>query len=336
MRYNNAMNTLCKNEENSKTEKEILNPAFRGIIAENYSLSALSSFRVGGDAAFFIEPFSQKSLLFALDYLKNRSFFILGGASNIVVADEGIPIPVLSTRSLQKISLVKPSENENTFFLSAEAGTSIESIIDFCIQEELSGLETFAGLPGSIGGAVYMNARCYDVSISEKISKIRYIDCNNRKNNKKIDEKSLFEVYNVDEKDWDYKKSPFQNSKKLIVEVFLRVEKGDKKKIQGLSAQYFADREQKGHFKYPSAGSVFKNNRAFGKPSGKIIDEAGLRGLEIGGAQIAPWHGNIIINKGSATAKDIAALVELVQKKVKEKYGFYLEPEILFSDLLLQ
>ena len=93
---------------------------------------------------------------------------------------------------------------------------------------------------------------------------------------------------------------------------------------------FVADREQKSHFSYPSAGSVFKNNREFGKPSGKIIDEAGLRGLEFGGAQVAPWHGNFIINKGNASASDIQQLVHMVQQQVHEKTGFCLEPEIIF------
>ena len=92
-----------------------------------------------------------------------------------------------------------------------------------------------------------------------------------------------------------------------------------------------ADRTAKGHFKLPSAGSIFKNNHAFGKPSGQLIDEAGLRGLQIGGAQVAPWHGNFIVNTGSATAQEVMELIAAIQKRVKDKTGFTLEPEIIFA-----
>ena len=92
-----------------------------------------------------------------------------------------------------------------------------------------------------------------------------------------------------------------------------------------------ADRTAKGHFKLPSAGSAFKNNHAFGKPSGQLIDEAGLRGLQIGGAQVAPWHGNFIVNTGSATAQEVVELIEVIRKRVKDTTGFELEPEIIFA-----
>ena len=334
------MNTVCKNRENSKIEEKVLHSAFRGIIAKNYPLSHLSTFKVGGDASFFIEPFSIDSLVFALEYLKGNSFFIFGGASNLVISDEGIKIPVLSTRSLKNISVIEKNTEttetkEKEFFLRCEAGASIDSLIDFCIEKGFTGLENFAGLPGSIGGAVYMNARCYDVSISDVLSEVRFIDCKKMQNSLDFVSKDFFESSVFDEKDWDYKKSPFQDNKKLIVEVILKVKKADTQSVREKADKYIADRKEKGHFRFPSAGSVFKNNRSFGKPSGKIIDEAGLKGFQIGGAQIAPWHGNFIINRGTATAKDIKNLVIYIKELVREKCGFDLEPEILFTDILI-
>ena len=132
--------------------------------------------------------------------------------------------------------------------------------------------------------------------------------------------------------DWEYKKSPFQTNKWIVLEVVYKVEKlSDNSKIVEKNNFYVEDRRQKGHFKFPSAGSVFKNNRSFGKPSGKLIDEAGLKGFTIGGAQIAPWHGNFIINCGNAKSDDILALVNKAKETVKEKFGFELECEILFA-----
>ena len=104
------------------------------------------------------------------------------------------------------------------------------------------------------------------------------------------------------------------------------------KEIEEKSLSFIKDRENKGHFKFPSAGSVFKNNRNFGKPSGKIIDEVGLRGFSVGQAQVAPWHGNFIINNGNATASDVRNLVEIIQEKVLKETGFMLECEIIFTD----
>ena len=123
------------------------------------------------------------------------------------------------------------------------------------------------------------------------------------------------------DEDWDYKKSPFQNTADVIVSVTFRVAKGDSAEIKSKSESFVEDRRNKGHFRFPSAGSVFKNNREFGKPSGQIIQDAGLRGLSEGGAQVAPWHGNIIVNTGNATSSEIKKLSDTVASEVKNKFG---------------
>jgi len=143
-------------------------------------------------------------------------------------------------------------------------------------------------------------------------------------------EKALFNAA-----DWDYKKSPYQNCKRFITTAtFKLIQKTetDKPSIEADCKKFINERVSKGHFKFPSAGSVFKNNHDFGKPSGKIIDECGLKGYTIGGAQVAPFHGNFIINSNHATASDIKNLVEYIQKIIYEKQGFSLETEIIFVD----
>ena len=127
-------------------------------------------------------------------------------------------------------------------------------------------------------------------------------------------------------------KAGLQTGDKIITQVNFNVKKGNSKEIEEKSLSFIKDRENKGHFKFPSAGSVFKNNRNFGKPSGKIIDEVGLRGFSVGQAQVAPWHGNFIINNGNATASDVRNLVEIIQEKVLKETGFMLECEIIFTD----
>ena len=190
-------------------------------------------------------------------------------------------------------------------------------------------IEQFAGLPGSVGGAVYMNARCFDKSISDILFSVSTMEID-RKNHKTTLNQEHFNAC-----DWAYKKSPYQGGNRFITTVtFLLTQKNasEQDKIAAECKKYIAERVNKGHFKYPSAGSVFKNNHDFGKPSGMIIDEAGLRGTTIGGAKVADFHGNFIINTGNAKASDIKALVELVQAKVHEKYGFFLETEIIFVE----
>jgi UDP-N-acetylmuramate dehydrogenase len=134
----------------------------------------------------------------------------------------------------------------------------------------------------------------------------------------------------IDGAAFSYKKSPFQDRDTVILEAVMILRPGDPAVIAEKTVARRAEREAKGHFRYPSAGSVFKNNRDFGKPAGKIIEELGLRGFQSGGAQIAPWHGNFIINTGGATAGDVTRLITLVQEKALQTFGFALEPEVIY------
>jgi UDP-N-acetylmuramate dehydrogenase len=132
------------------------------------------------------------------------------------------------------------------------------------------------------------------------------------------------------QEDFDYKISPFQHRPVLILGGRFKTTPKDRQSLIEEMQQYRNDREAKGHYTLPSAGSAFKNNHAFGKPTGKIIDELGLRGLSQGGAKVADWHGNIIVNTGTATARDIYVLTEIIKKRVKEALGYELDCEILF------
>ena len=292
---------------------------FNGRFLYDEPLADKTTFKVGGSARIFVEPFDIKSFQNFVCLAKKMMFpfLVMGGGSNIVVPDEGISYPVLSTGGLKNISL----KDDNR--LVCDSGCTMESIVNFCLEHSLAGMERFAGLPGTIGGALFMNARCYDISISDLVDKVTYLD-----------ENGEIQVYHFDSNDWDYKKSPFQekfnSSTILCAELKVKPAESDLPEIKAEADSYIKDRNDKGHFRYPSAGSVFKNNRNFGKPSGKIIDECGLKGFAIGGAQVAPWHGNLIINTGNASAKDIYDLTYCVADKVFEQTGFKLEPEIIF------
>lgn len=290
-------------------------------------LSPRTTFKVGGGTPLLIEPQDETSVLIILEELDRLTipFFVLGGGSNLVVPDEGLTCPVISTKRLDRILLSQDGRR-----LVCGAGCSWKQVIDFCIEKKLGGLENFSGLPGSLGGAVFMNARCYDRSVSDVLLQARYAGQGRGG-------QATVETYTMEGCHWDYKVSPFQRelAGSIVLEVVFAVAPLDAaaaKEMERKAQSFVEDRQKKGHFSYPSAGSVFKNNREYGKPSGQIVDEAGLRGVELGGAQVSPWHGNFIINKGNATAEDIGKLVVLVQRTVREKTGFLLEPEIIIFE----
>ncbi|MBP5602592.1 MAG: UDP-N-acetylmuramate dehydrogenase [Treponema sp.] len=315
--------------------------AFIGDVLTDEPLAPKTTFKVGGNAELFIAPQNYYSFQIALDALLKNDipFFIMGGGSNLVFSDDGFKGAVVSTCNFNDTAYYplsnmspqfgKVTLKKNELLITCFSGTPMAAFVNFCTENNISGVEQFAGLPGTVGGAVFMNARCFDKSISDIIFSVSYMDIDSKSKQIKLNQ----ERFNPSE--WAYKKSPYQDGRKFITTAtFLLTQKkaSENEQIVAECKKYINERVSKGHFKFPSAGSVFKNNHAFGKPSGQIIDEAGLRGTAIGGAKVADFHGNFIINTGNAKASEIKALVELVQDKVKQNFGFSLEPEIIFVD----
>lgn len=303
---------------------------------ENQPLAIKSTFKIGSTADIFTAPESLEQFQKTLNLVKASKlpFYILGGGSNTVFPDTPYNGVIISTENLNKITINK---NDNLVYVTCQAGTPMASFINFCIDNHLSGMEQFAGLPGSVGGAVYMNARCFDKSINEIFHSAEYIEPET------VDSKINHLDYSQNQ--WAYKKSPFQPKEgsgaatkphKYVLSATFTLKAlpandlDAEKAMEDECKYYISERKEKGHFRYPSAGSVFKNNREFGMPSGQLIDETGLRGFAIGGGQIAPFHGNFIINVDHAKSSDIKALVKKAQDSVMEKFGFSLEPEIIF------
>jgi UDP-N-acetylmuramate dehydrogenase len=228
---------------------------------------------------------------------------------------------VLDTSKQTGLSCEEPSNKDDFFVLSVEAGTKSDDIAIWTAENSLSGMEFIAGLPGTIGGALWMNARCYEKSVSDMLIDVKILN-----------EDLKIESVPYNPNDYDYKTSPFQKRHVLILCARFRLKKAPKEKIFSDMEFFRNDRKLKHHYDFPSAGSVFKNNHKFGKPSGKIIEELGLRGTQIGGARIADWHGNFIINTGNASAKDIKSLIKLVQDRAKKNLDIELESEIILLD----
>ena len=277
-----------------------------------------TTFKVGGSADCLIRPYGENFSSFCTSLFKRVKeaqipIFILGGGADIVVSDNGIRGIVLDTGAYRGVALSQEG-------LIVKSGTTMDEAAESVAGFGLSGLEFLAGMPGTIGGAVYMNARCFGVEISDVLAWTEILN---------FAEPAVKKI-TANKEDFGYKRSPFQEKDNLILRACFKLNPGDKDSINNKMNTNKKERQDKGHYLFPCAGSAFKNNRDFGKPSGLIIDELGLKGFSIGGAQIAPFHGNFIINTGNASAKDIRALIDEVSAKVKTATGFILEPEILF------
>jgi len=294
---------------------------FTGSVKINENLAGHTTMHVGGSAKLFLEPENEEGLVFAVRYLieENIKFFVLGGGSNVIISDNGLDV-VISTRKMNSINVFDAASRESTQ-ICVSAGSSWGNVISFCKKNNLGGFESFTGLSGTVGGALFMNATCFGLSACDNLLSVRYFDL--------IDGK-IHEYKKVDS-DWGYKKSPFQAAEKIILSAKFSGTQGfDSEK----SEKCISGRKEKGHFRAPSAGSAFKNDAEHGIIAGKVIDECGLKGFSVGGAQIAPWHGNFIINpEQKATAADIKKLADEVRKIVLEKKGIRMESEILFIEL---
>jgi len=284
-----------------------------GTVRRDELMSLHTTYRIGGPADIYAEPLDEHELdeLVAVAKECGQPYFILGGGSNILVSDRGIRGLVISLTHLRPLVLQKG-------ICRAGAGMSMSDTVEYVCLKGWRGLEPFYAMPGSTGGAVWMNARCYDVSISDVLAEVRVLEPG-----------TGIRTVIPSGKDFDYKKSPFQSNDQIILEALFHLEPSDRKVLAGRMEEIRRDRTLKGHFMAPSAGSVFKNNRSFGQPSGVLIDSLGLRGYRTGHACVSPHHANFIINEGGATARDVRMIIDYVWQRVKDAYGFELEPEVM-------
>ena len=285
-----------------------------GSLTFDEPMAAHTSFRIGGTADLFITPAGAADAVEVLRRCAEHSLplFVLGGGTNLLVSDRGIRGVVLD---LSRLTGIRAEGNR----LTAHAGTPISDVAEFALRQGLSGLEFAYALPGSVGGAVWMNARCYGSEVSDVLEGVDYL------------QGPPYETqhYRMNRADWDYKKSPFQDSGRIVLSASFLLSRGEPAPMEERMKSFRTDREKKGHFLHPCAGSVFKNNRSFGAPSGRLIDSLGLKGTRMGDAQVAPFHGNIFINIGAARAADMRALMERVEAEVHSRLGFRLEREVI-------
>lgn len=277
-----------------------------------------TTFKVGGPADLYVRPETADEVTRIIYAAREASIplFVLGGGANILVSDRGIRGIVLDTSAFSSARF--EAQPDGTTLFRAGAGMAVSDASAEAAGHNLAGMAFIFAMPGSVGGAVWMNARCYGASVSDILVHVDFID-----------EAGSFHHYLPREEDFAYKVSPFQGRSTVILEAGFRLLPGSADVLWKEMHEVEADRERKGHFAAPCAGSVFKNNREFGAPSGRIIDGLGLRGFRIGGAKVSDLHANIVVNSGNATAADIKAVIDHLQQAVLREHGFLLDPEVL-------
>lgn len=271
-----------------------------------------TTFRVGGPARVFLTVHAEEILKKILGLLSDCKlpYFVLGNGSNLLVSDSGYDGVMVCLG--EEFAQVEIDDN----CMKAGAAAFLGKVARRALEAELTGLEFAAGIPGTIGGGVVMNAGAYGGELSQSITAVRVMD--SRGNVRLIEKQDL---------QFGYRESLFKHQSFVILEVFLKLREGNREEIEDRMKEYTKARMEKQPLEYPSAGSTFK--RPKGYFAGKLIMDAGLRGYRAGDAQISEKHCGFVINKGNATAQDIRKVIEDTRQRVKEKFGVELEPEVI-------
>ena len=272
-----------------------------------------TSFRTGGNAELFAIPENEDEIKAIIRACKEVDvpYFVLGNGSNILVPDEGIRKRVVIYLG-DNLSYINEKEDGT---IVAGAGTKLIQLCRYALSKELSGLEFAYGIPGSVGGAAYMNAGAYGGEMKDVLEKINHIN-----------EDGTDGSFEGAEMDLSYRHSAYSSENKVITSVEIKLQKGEKEKIEAEMKDFLGRRKDKQPLEYPSAGSVFK--RPEGYFAGALVEQSGLKGKRIGGAMVSEKHAGFIINYDNATTSDVLELIEFCRETVKEKFGVTLEAEI--------
>ena len=279
----------------------------------NVPMSSLTTFRIGGPCDFLARPYDDGQIAALLRFCTQNGIpcRVIGNGSNLLAPDAGISGVVIQLGSNFSWirNTLKPGE------IICAAGASLSALASYARKESLTGLEFAWGIPGNVGGAVYMNAGAYGGEMKDVVVSVDYLD-----------EMGNAHTLPADELRFGYRKSAFTDKNWVITKVRVRLTPGDGEKIAATMDDLMARRKEKQPLEYPSAGSVFK--RPEGAFAGALIEQCGLKGKTVGGAQVSEKHAGFIINVGGATARDVNGLVRLIQDEVAEKTGYRLECEL--------
>ena len=272
-----------------------------------------TTFRIGGDADLFLRMENPRQLKDVQNYLRKLEipYYVLGNGSNLLVSDEGYSGVILEIAD--KMNTIRVEGNS----IIAQAGALMSKIAHVAYEHGLTGFEFAAGIPGTIGGGVVMNAGAYGGELKNVVTTVEVLDQNG-------------EFLSLDNQtmEFGYRTSVLKKHPFIVTEVRIQLQEGCKEEIKATMDDLAAKRREKQPLEYPSAGSTFK--RPEGYFAGKLIMDAGLRGYQVGGAQVSEKHCGFVINKGEATAADVKQLIADVQREVKNQFDVELEREVIF------
>lgn len=280
-------------------------------ILYNEPMKNHTSFKVGGPVDIFIEPQDTKELIEAIKSLREKgiSYYIIGNGTNLLISDKGL------NGAIVKMGEGFGNASINGDMIIAESGVLLSTLSKMTAREGLTGLEFASGIPGSLGGAITMNAGAYGGEMKDIIEWVEVLD-------KDLNLKRL----KNDEMKFVYRKSIIEPGMHIVLRCSIKLKKGNPDEINNRMAELAEKRKTKQPLHLPSAGSTFK--RPEGHFAGKLIEDAGLKGFSLGGAQVSTLHCGFVVNNGNATAKDVYDLIRHVQKTVFEKCNVMLEPEV--------
>ena len=281
-------------------------------VSQNVCLAEYTTFRIGGPADILVRPQNTEQLQGTIDWCQQYQvpWILLGKGSNILANDEGFQGVVIYPEG-DFLSI-----HTEGYQIHAGCGVSLARVAREALDHELTGMEFASGIPGSLGGAVYMNAGAYGGEMSQILASICYMD------------QTGIHTIGPDEARFEYRSSRFMQEGSLVLSAVLHLEPGDKQRIQDQMQELAKRRKEKQPLDYPSAGSMFK--RPEGYFAGKLIQDAGLSGFTVGGAKISEKHCGFVINTGNATAQDVRNLVQAVHDKVWECFGVRIWPEVRY------
>ena len=287
---------------------------FEGEVKFREPMRNHTSLRIGGPADIFAMPQDLSSLKnMHINLRRNKiPFFPLGGGTNILVRDGGIEGAVISLRSFRRTGVL--SKDNKYAYLFAEAGTLLQRIVNFSKENGYSGVEGLAGIPGTVGGAIFGNAGAFGYEMKDVLVLVEVMDIEGR-----------IKKFNAEEINFGYRSSSISQNE-LILGAKIKLKKDEKEEVSAKVDDFLEKKREKQPLWEPSAGCVFKNPA--GLSAGKLIDEAGCKGIRIGDVEVSSIHANFFINKGRAKASDFIRLMEEAAHRVKERFGVVLEPEI--------
>ncbi|MGB9706669.1 MAG: UDP-N-acetylmuramate dehydrogenase [Microgenomates group bacterium] len=292
---------------------KIIEKLGRRRVKLNEPMAKHTTFKIGGPADLFYEARTTKELVEAVKLARKLEipYFILGGGSNLLVADGGFRGMAIKIKNEK----LKIKNYNKKLKIICEAGLMLSRLVGEAAQKGAGGLEFAAGIPGTVGGAVRGNAGAWQQAIGDKIVRVKILT-----------PKGKIKWIKAADCQFSYRQSRFKKTREIILGVELELEKGNKKEVEAKIKENLAKRASQP--KEPSAGCIFVNPKPLS--AGELIDKCGLKGKRIGDAQISPKHANFIVNLGKAKAGEVIKLIKLIKKKVKDKFGINLEEEICF------